>query len=311
MRKEIIYELQSPYRKNLKITGYVFGHGKPSLCVVGPMRGNEIQQLYICSQLIDRLQYLEKTNSLSKNHQLLVIPSVNHYSMNVGKRFWALDNSDINRMFPGDPYGETTSRIADGVFQTVKNYTYGIQLASFYMPGDFIPHVRMMGTHYNNSSLATLFGLKYVLVRDPKPFDQATLNFNWQESETQAFSLYTNQTDHIDETSANEAVTSMLRFMSRMGIIKHRTHSGYISSTLEEKHLITIKTPASGIFRSYVKPGDEMSYGDIMAEILHPYEGYVITKILSPTNGVIFFSHSNPLAMESQVMYKMIHRQHI
>ena len=37
--------------------------------------------------------------------EILIIPSVNHSSMNISKRFWATDNTDINRMFPG--YGHT------------------------------------------------------------------------------------------------------------------------------------------------------------------------------------------------------------
>ena len=64
--------------------------------------------------------------------------------MNVGKRFWAVDNIDINRTFPGDLRGDTTKQIAGELFEKVKGYSYGIQFASFYMPGDFIPHVRMM-----------------------------------------------------------------------------------------------------------------------------------------------------------------------
>ncbi|PKM94641.1 MAG: succinylglutamate desuccinylase [Firmicutes bacterium HGW-Firmicutes-1] len=311
MNKEIIFELQSPYRNNFQINGFTFGQGSPSAAIIGPMRGNEIQQLYICSQLIQTLLSLEKKGSISKNHKILVIPSLNHYAMNIGKRFWTLDNTDINRMFPGNIEGETTQRIAAGVLEQVSGYTYGIQFASFYMPGDFIPHVRMMETGYNNASLATLFGLKYVFVRTPKLFDKTTLNFNWQIKGTQAFSLYTNQTDAIDEASAKEAVTSILRFLSRMGIIKYHTHSGYISSSLEDDNLITVHTHTAGIFRSKVKPGDDVVYQQVLAEILHPYEGNVIAQILSPTNGVIFFAHSNPLAMENQVMFKLIHRQYI
>lgn len=53
-------------------------------------------------------------------------------------------------MFPGYNMGETTQRIAAGLFESIKGYNYGIQFASFYMQGDFIPHVRMMDTGYQN-----------------------------------------------------------------------------------------------------------------------------------------------------------------
>ena len=63
--------------------------------------------------------------------EILVIPSINHHAMNIGKRFWPVDNTDINRMFPGYDLGETTQRIAAGVFEKVKDYDYGIQFARF------------------------------------------------------------------------------------------------------------------------------------------------------------------------------------
>lgn len=60
MRKEILYSLKSPYRESLDITGFKFGSGKKSIAIVGAMRGNEVQQMYVCSQLIQELKRLEK-----------------------------------------------------------------------------------------------------------------------------------------------------------------------------------------------------------------------------------------------------------
>lgn len=311
MTTETIFELKSPYRTDLKVTGYTFGTGSKSACIIGALRGNEVQQLYVCSQLIRVLKNLEKKGGIGKHHQILVIPSVNQYAMNVGKRFWAIDNSDINRMFPGDAQGETTQRVAAGLLERVRGYSYGIQFASFYMPGDFIPHVRMMDTGYQNSSLATLFGLEYVVVRKPKPYDMATLNYNWQLKNTHAFSIYTNETDKIDEKSALEAVAAVLRFLSRMGIIKFDVRSGYLSSIFKEEELHTVKTPAAGIFRRLQKPGSQVKYGEPLAEVLHPYEGDVIATILSPIDGIVFFSHNAPLTMENQVVFKLMGNTYI
>ena len=91
MRKEVLYTLKGLYREDFEIEGYRFGGGEKSACIVGAMRGNEMQQLYICSLLINALKELEAHGSITHNHEILVIPSVNKYSMNVGKRFWAID----------------------------------------------------------------------------------------------------------------------------------------------------------------------------------------------------------------------------
>lgn len=310
MKKEIIYSLKAPYREMLNIYGYRFGRGEKAACIIGPTRGNEIQQLYVCSQLIKTLTHLEKTGAMVARNEILVVPSVNHFSMNIEKRFWAMDNSDINRMFPGQANGDTTQRIAAGIFQMVKGYSYGIQFASFHTPGDFIPHVRMMETGHHSTSLANLFGLPFVVTRKPEPVDTATLNYNWQLSGTNAFSVYTNATDTIDEKSAAQAVSSVLRFLTRMGIIKYNCHSGYIASIVEEHSLMPIRTERSGIYRKLRNPGDEVRFGDVLAEIVDPLEGEVISQITSPSDGIIFFAHTKPLVMQNCVVYQLIRRMH-
>ena len=197
MYKEELYTLEGIYRDTFKINGYRFGHGDNSACIVGSLRGNEYQQTYICSQLIKELRKLEEHGQIAGNKSILVIPCLNQYAMNIDRRFWPLDDSDINRKFPGHIAGDTTQQIAANIMNIIKGYSYGIQLTSFYMPGKFVPHVRMMETGFQNPSLANLFGLPFVVIRKPKPMDTTTLNYNWQMSGTSAFSIYTNCSDYI------------------------------------------------------------------------------------------------------------------
>ena len=308
MIKENIYRFTSAYRGDYEINFYRFNKGEKSCCIVGALRGNEIQQLYVCSKLIKALEELEKQCRISYGHEIMVVPCVNPFSMNIGKRFWCEDNRDINRDFPGNPAGEPTQRIAAELLGRISGFQYGIQFASFYINGDFIPHVRMMETGKENTGLANLFGLPYVVLRRPRPFDETTLNYNWQLSGTNAFSVYTNETERIDEESATLAVASVLRFLSRMGIIKHQCHGGYISTILEEDGLMPVKSGTGGIFRRIKKPGDEVAQGELMAEVLHPCENTVLEEIKAPCSGVIFFAHKSPLVSENSVLYKVIKR---
>ena len=161
MRKEIIYENRSLYRDAFRIQAYIFGTGRRSVCIAGSMRGNEYQQLYTCSQIIQALKRLEKEGRLLDGHEIMVIPSLNPYSMNIEKRFWPIDNTDINRMFPGYSEGETTQRIAGAVFEKIKDCAFGIQFASNYMPGEFMPHVTMMKTGFEDVKGAMEFCMPY------------------------------------------------------------------------------------------------------------------------------------------------------
>ena len=96
MVKKVLYTLKGYHREDFNITGYSFGSGDKAACIVGAIRGNEYQQLYICSQLVKRLKELENSGAIVGDNQILVIPCVNNFSMNVGMKYWVSDNSDIN-----------------------------------------------------------------------------------------------------------------------------------------------------------------------------------------------------------------------
>ena len=306
MKKKTIYEINSLYRDNFRVTGYEFGNGKKSVCVVGSIRGNEIQQLYTFSQLIRRLKRMEAEGKLIKGHKILVIPSINPYSMNIKKWFWPTDNTDINRMFQGYHLGETTQRIAAGVFEAIKDYEYGMQFASFYMPGEFTPHVRMMKAGYESVELARKFGMPYVVLRNTRPYDTTTLNYNWQIWETRAFSIYTTTTAQVDKESAGMAIRSILTFLAKQDIVEYCGHEGYCSRVIEDTELVAVRTKVAGIFESDVKVGDEVTKGQQLARVIDPYEGEVTEILTAPIDGVVFFEHNDPLTYADTAVIKLI-----
>ena len=67
MEKVLLYQRDSLYRDSFKIYGYHFGGNEKTVCIVGAIRGNEIQQLYMCSNLIKTLKLLEERRCLDEN----------------------------------------------------------------------------------------------------------------------------------------------------------------------------------------------------------------------------------------------------
>ena len=308
MNKKIIYEIKGMYRDDFRITGYEFGEGTKSVCIVGSSRGNEVQQIYCCSQLVKKLKQLEEEGRIREGHRILVIPSVNPYSMNIQKRFWPTDNTDINRMFPGYHLGETTQRIADGVFKEIMDYEYGIQFTSFYMPGEFMPHIRMMDEGYSSVETAKKFGLPYVVVRKVRPYDTATLNYNWQVWNTQAFSLYTTTTSRIERNGAGQAVLSVLNFLSAQGIVKYSVPELTESKVVNDTDMISVRTAKSGIFEPLVKAGEGVAVGEPLANILHPYEGEIMETLYAPIESKVFFMHNEPLTYANTAVIKLVRK---
>ena len=300
--------MDSPFRDTFHITGFRFGQGAKSLAIVGAMRGDEIQQQYICAQLVHQLSRLEAQGLLANDHEILVIPSANPFSMNIEKRFWAMDGTDINRMFPGYDRGETTQRIAAALFEQLKGYTYGIQLASFYIPGDFVPHVRLMRTGYEDTEGAKRFGMPYITLRKPLPFDTTLLNYNWQIWETKAYSLYGGMNDGVESPVTTEMIGTILRFAQRIGLTQKPVVGipDFNPQVIDESSFITVRTPQAGILYRLKGAGDKVHEGEVLARVLDPYEGSIKAEITSPTDGLIFFAHNKPLALENTLLFNIL-----
>lgn len=309
MEKIIIYEQEAEYRDDFRIRGYRFGRGDKAVAVVGSMRGNEHQQLFAASQLVKRLIQIEAAGHLNEDRQILVIPCANPYSMNIRKRFWTIDNTDINRMFPGYSEGETTQRIAAGIFDAVRDFETGIQFASFYMRGSFAPHIRIMRTGFEDVEKAKQFGLPYVILRNPRPFDTTTLNYNWQIWETDAFSLYTTDTERVNRKSAEQAVGAILHYMVLEGLVDseedHFTPAPKQQLVMDDD-LLTVRAQDAGFFQSNVHPGDTVERGTVLAKIEDAYEGRILSPVLSPSDGTILFMHDEDMCYADSAIFKIM-----
>lgn len=315
MRKATLFKLETIYREPMAIQGYVFGDlgAERSCAIVGSLRGNEIQQDYICANLVQVLKQVEERGIIAPGKSILVVPCANPFSMNVSKRFWPTDSTDINRMFPGNSKGETTERVAAGLFDVVSHYSYGMQLASFFMPGDFMPHVRVTraGRISNESlAMADAFGLPYVIANDPNAFDTTMLNYNWQRAGAHAFSLYSRVTDTIDPVSAQLVERAVLRFLGMRGILKQGASGIARPTHLEESQLVNVRTEkAGGFFLRKVAPGDHVEKGQVLAEVTDTLDCHVRETLRSPLDGVVFFSRVASVVEQDIICFRIAPEQ--
>ena len=105
-------------------------------------------------------------------------------------------------------------------------------------------------------------------------------------------------------------VCALLRYLSRVGLLRYNCHSGYLSSVVQENEMANVLTPAGGIFRRFVEPGQEVEYGQKLGVILDPFTAEVEAEIVCPTSGVAFFALKKPLTTEHEVAFKVIRRLH-
>ena len=273
MKREVIWEDGETGRKTV---GYVFGKGEPSVCVLGAVSGSEAQALFIAARLVKKLKELEARGAMVSNHQVLVIPDASGAANGAGR-------------------------------ERLEAYPCAVGFSGFSRNGDFVPHVRVRENGEASGSLANLFGMPYVLLTGTAGEEPRTAG---RDGKDRMFWLCAGGRLQIEEEPARQAVSAVLRFLTRMGILRYASHSGYIASMVRETDLTVVRTDASGIFRPLVRPGQEVRRGDTLAEILDPLEGETISRIQSPTDGVMFFVWGRPLAEEGDRIGAVIRRLH-
>ena len=321
MIETAITEFSMPYREDLAVRafsfgidgeGRVLGDGASSedmdraLCLVAGLRGDEIQQTFICARIVAHLREMEADGVLVPGNLITVIPCANPASMAIGWRFWPGDKTDVNRMFPGYDQGETTQRIAGALFEQVKGFRYGVHFGSFHLQGDFLPHVRVVrgvGTAPNNGAD---FGLPYVLHHVPGSFDTTTLHYNWRLWDTEAYTLYTKETELVNEESAEELARAVLRFADARGVVRWPSQLGYRAMELGERALVGVAVPTGGVFCPKTRIGMTVSTGQVLADIVDPLCGSVKTELVAPCNGVVFYAARTPLVNEGTLAFQLV-----
>lgn len=272
------------------------GDSPKRVCIVTGTHGDELEGQYVCFRLnqIIRAQ-LERLNGTVE-----IYPALNPLGIDSITRGIPTFDLNMNRIFPGDPQGAMPEQI--------KGYTYGIQLASFYISGDFVPHVRLMRTGYEDTERAKLFGMPYITLRQPLPFDTTLLNYNWQIWETKAYSLYGGMNDGVESPVTAEMIGTILRFAQRIGLTRKPVVGipDFNPQVIDEPSFCSVRTPQAGIFYRLKGAGAKVQEEEPLARIIDPYEGSVRAEITSPTDGIIFFAHNKPLALANTLLFNIL-----
>lgn len=306
MQKIEILTLKSLSRAPMVVEGYLF-EGRdpeaPSVAVVGAMEGATILPLYAAARLVDFLRNRVEEKKVLGN--VLVVPSVNHYALNINERFWPLDKTDINMMFPGYGQGETTQRIAHKLFEALQGYDYGIILETRSDLSTCLPYVKLFKTGYEDIESARTLGLKLIHHRPPESIETVSLQYNWQLWETKACSVVCPHENEVNVESADVIFEALTNFLSRNGLIDFETFNGYDATVVTRERIEVIMTPRSGIFIPVKKPGAFAAKGEVIGEIVHALEGEVIHRFTAPCDGLITCCYKHALIFENAVAFRI------
>lgn len=305
MKRIEILNFKSPNRAPLKVDGFLFGEDSkgPSLAIVGAMSGDHINQLYVASRLVEYLRQKEEEGKIVG--EILVIPAVNTYALNMGQPFWPLDKTDINMMFPGYTQGETTQRIAAKLFESLQGYDFGIILEGRRDQGMCLPYVKLMQSGYEDIESAKELGMRFIHYRPYSPVETVMLQYNWQLWGTKALSVVFGKNGSIDHGTSGEVHGALVRFMTKRGILNVSAFDGFSSNIIGPENITILKASRAGIFDSLVSCGTTIEKGETLGRITDALSGEKLEKIIAPVGGVLTCQYSHPLIFQNSIAFRI------
>ena len=275
----------------------------PVLCLNTGTHGDEPEGT------IAILEILEETDPSNLSGVLVGIPALNvsaftsKVSVDVsGIRENPLDWKNLARIFPGNPQGTVTERLADFVVKEILPMV------------DFVLDFHSGGSRGTSHFIAGFVGVDNELgIKSMELAEMFPIKTLWRISPWAKFAstcIDNNIPISVIETTgqgrADKRDVDVLKIGIRNVMKKLKMVPGTISELPQERECIDSETylyaKVGGILRPHVITGDKVKQGDIIGSVIDIH-GEINEKVISPHDGIVTGVRTKPVAWAGEPLF--------
>jgi predicted deacylase len=266
----------------------------PTIFISAAVHGDELNGIEIIRRLINQNK-LKITSGT-----LIAVPMVNVYGV-VNQSRYMPDRRDLNRCFPGSAKGSLAGRVAH-IFlnEIVKHCDYGIDLHTGAIHRSNLPQIRADMSDAATKELAEVFGVPVVLNSN---LVDGSLRESAVKNQTKILLYEAGEALRFDEFSIRAGMKGILNVLQHLGmtrknkVTKKKKVAPFVANGSQ-----WVRANASGIVHNIVNLGDQITKGQILAEIGSPY-GEVIDSVKANRSGILIGKQNIPLVQEGEAMF--------
>ena len=265
-------------------------HPGPTLLVTSGIHGAE----YASIEAANRITVI---NPDVLSGTLVVLPVVNTVSFFARSIYITpIDQKNLNRMFPGDPKGSFTQRLAFWLMETfIRKADAHLDLHGGDMIEALTPFTIFAEKHAPSEALAKAFGIELLVTSDspgttcteaakagiPCILAEASGQGLWPEEEVERLHL------------------GIERVMVHMGMLE-----GKIEPRVTQKltEFARLQADCAGFWYPFVKAGDPVKNGQIIGQI-KTLIGEIVQEVNSSIDGIVLFSVSSLAINKGDPLY--------
>ncbi|MCL5115785.1 MAG: succinylglutamate desuccinylase/aspartoacylase family protein [Firmicutes bacterium] len=200
-----------------------------------------------------------------------------------------LDEKNLNRVFPGDPDGSPTERVAAVIMEALAQADFWVDLH-----GGDIHEALVPFTIYSDrggkevvrqaEAMARAYGIEHILESSSIAGGSYAAA---AEQGIPAILAESGQVGQLDEEAVRVHLSGLQRLMVHLGLWE-----GEVGSRVAEpimRRFAWVTSPKSGFFYRVIRPGDHVIAGQVGA-VIHDAFGDPIAEIPVPQDGVVLFT---------------------
>ena len=270
-------------------------HGErpgPAMFITAAIHGDELDGV----EIIRRVRRTLKPEMLGGT--LLSVPIVNAYGF-IGRSRYLPDRRDLNRSFPGSPNGSLAGRIANLLLtEVVKRCQIGIDLHTAAVHRVNLPQIRCDFKHHPRTrSLSEAFGTKVIL---ESPERSGSLRKAAREMGVDVLVYEGGEGLRFDETAIQAGVDGIAGVMLAIGMLElpdgveptRPVAAG--EAPLYANASTWVRAPEGGILRTNIRPGAQITAGELIGYIANPYEDADV-PVIAPKSGIVIGRTTLPI----------------
>ncbi|MDO6776438.1 MULTISPECIES: succinylglutamate desuccinylase/aspartoacylase family protein [unclassified Shewanella] len=266
----------------------------PTIFISAAVHGDELNGIEIIRRLIKQNKFKITSGTL------IAVPMVNVYGV-VNQSRYMPDRRDLNRCFPGSAKGSLAGRVAH-IFlnEIVRHCDYGIDLHTGAIHRSNFPQIRADMDDEETKLLAEVFGVPVILNSN---LVDGSLRESAVKNETKILLYEAGEALRFDEFSIRAGMKGILNVLQHLGMIRKS------SSKAKKKRAPFIangsqwvRANASGIVHNIANLGEQITKGQVLAEIGSPY-GEVIDSVIASRSGILIGKQNIPLVQEGEAMF--------
>ena len=263
----------------------------PKLLISAGMHGDELNG----TEIIRRLTVENRIKPIKGT--VLVIPIINIYGFLTNSRYLP-DGKDLNRSFPGRKQGSLAARIAHTVMNEILPIVdLGVDFHTGGANKNY-PQIRCTINDGKNLELAKAFNPP-IIVNSSLRDGSFRKSANNKGKSILVFEG--GESLNFDDLSIREGIKGIIRLMNYLGMTKKsikKSKDTVISKTT------WIRSPRSGLFRSYINYGDKVIPHQDLGSVTDPF-GEEERKIKAKIEGVVIGLRSNPIVNRGDALFNI------